>query len=114
MALAFLNSLFAGFRNRQFQERGYRTLHLPGILESVSRGPDLENMPEVWVESTSLGVSDFPNLGANPADVSKDTPFIGLQHLPHGSVAQAEWDGAYKVVSDKPQFSRGEFLLGEL
>ncbi|WP_347268645.1 hypothetical protein [Paracoccus sp. (in: a-proteobacteria)] len=54
------------------------------------------------------------NDGVDPAAVDDATPYIGLEHMPRGSIALADWDGAAKVSSNKTAFSAGDFLFGKL
>ena len=55
-----------------------------------------------------------PRRSINPADISENTPYIGLEHMPRRSIALSAWEGAGKVKSSKTQFHKGEFLFGKL
>jgi type I restriction enzyme S subunit len=46
--------------------------------------------------------------------VHEDTPYIGLEHMPRGSIALNDWEGAGKVSSNKSAFDVGDFLFGKL
>jgi len=52
--------------------------------------------------------------GVNPADVSPEMPYIGLEHMPRRSIALSEWGRAGDVTSNKFKFQRGEILFGKL
>lgn len=75
---------------------------------------DDEGKPEGW-ENGNLGrIAQSKNRGVSPADVHHDTPYIGLEHMPRGSIALNEWEGAGKVTSNKSSFEAGDFLFGKL
>src|SRR6266436_6371201 len=57
----------------------------------------------------------FWNLsGINPGEVPKDTPYVGLEHMPRKSIALANWARSEEVASNKFAFRRGEILFGKL
>jgi type I restriction enzyme S subunit len=49
-----------------------------------------------------------------PEEIEPEIPYIGLEHMPRGSIALNEWDSASKVVSNKFLFKQNEFLFGKL
>ena len=75
---------------------------------------DEDGKPEGWEYGRLADIADSPSRGVRPSEVSKDTPYIGLEHMPRRSVALTEWEGAGKVTSNKYVFKRGEFLFGKL
>ena len=70
--------------------------------------------PVGWGHGTFADVADSPRRGVSPSDVSEDTPYIGLEHMPRRSIALSQWEGAGKVTSNKTVFKKGEFLFGKL
>ena len=52
--------------------------------------------------------------GISPSDVSQDTPYIGLEHMPRRSIELSEWGRAGDAISNKFRFHRGEILFGKL
>ena len=49
-----------------------------------------------------------------PADLVPETPYIGLEHMPRGSITLDTWETAAKVTSTKLHFSVGDVLFGKL
>jgi type I restriction enzyme, S subunit len=49
-----------------------------------------------------------------PSEVSKDTPYIGLEHLPRKSIALSGWTTPDTVTSSKLRFYEGEILFGKI
>ena len=70
--------------------------------------------PEEWAIGTLAEVADFPKRSISPAEVSEDTPYIGLEHMPRRSIALTTWESARNVASNKSRFKRGEHLFGKL
>lgn len=50
----------------------------------------------------------------NPDEMDRDTPYIGLEHMPRRDVVLSRWATVEKVASDKVAFSPGEILFGKL
>ncbi len=86
----------------------------PEIWRLFPDALDDEDKPVGWDRGILADVAESPRRGIRPADVSEDTPYIGLEHMPRRSIALSEWEGAGKVKSNKTQFHRGEILFGKL
>jgi type I restriction enzyme S subunit len=85
--------------------------------EIVSRFPttlDEAGIPVGWSTGKLADVAESRNRGVLPADVSPETPYIGLEHLPRRCIALSNWDGAGMVASNKSRFAKGEILFGKL
>ena len=75
---------------------------------------DENGLPEGW--STGR-LSDLANAATNtvkPAEVSQETHYIGLEHMPRRSIALGVWETAEKVTSNKSAFEKGQILFGKL
>lgn len=71
-------------------------------------------IPEGW-STGSLGDLAFLRRGAaDPSEVARGTPYIGLQHMPRRSVALTTWADAESVSSRKAVFEEGDILFGKL
>ena len=68
---------------------------------------DNNHKPVGWEWGTLADIAVLRGRGVSPADVSKSTPYIGLEHMPRRSIALAEWGHAGKVSSQKTQFKKG-------
>ena len=75
---------------------------------------ELGEIPEGWKVSELGKITNFPVRTVKPQDLSIDTTYIGLEHMPQRSVALNEWETAGKVTSSKLTFQKGEFLFGKL
>lgn len=49
-----------------------------------------------------------------PGTLDHDTPYIGLEHMPRGSIALNHWGNADQVASAKLKFEKGDVLFGKL
>ncbi len=90
----------------------------PGLADDIAKlfpeKLDLEGMPEGW-KIRSLGdIAESAGVSVKPSDVSDETPYIGLEHMPRRSIALDQWGKASKVTSGKLSFRRGDFLFGKL
>lgn len=114
MARALFKDWFVDFGPTKAKMEGRPPYLAPEIWNLFPSGFDDEGKPEGW-ELGNLGkVASSPRRGISPADVSEDTPYIGLEHMPRRSIALADWEGAGKVSSNKSAFNKGEFLFGKL
>lgn len=71
-------------------------------------------IPKGWKVGTLGDIATTRRESINPKNVSSDTPYIGLEHMPKGSITLSEWDTADKVDSNKFFFKRGDILFGKL
>ncbi|GAB4453743.1 MAG: restriction endonuclease subunit S [Anaerolineales bacterium] len=88
-------------------------------LESIARAV----FRQWFVESEEVGswkvgklgdVAENIRRGANADEINPDTNYIGLEHMPKGSIALSEWGNASDLASNKFVFKTGEFLFGKL
>lgn len=73
-----------------------------------------DGLPEGWREGTLGDVARTVGISVLPAQISPNTPYIGLEHMPRRSIALTEWEAASKVSSNKSAFRRGQILFGKL
>jgi type I restriction enzyme S subunit len=71
-------------------------------------------LPHGWSLVPLSKVASNRRAGILPQDVQAKTPYIGLQHMPRGSIALAEWGKAGDVSSNKFSFRQGDILFGKL
>lgn len=74
----------------------------------------LGQIPKDWKVGTLGDVAENPRRGVAPADVSPETAYIGLEHMPRRSIALDQWGEAEGLESNKFRFFRGEILFGKL
>ena len=114
MARAIFKDWFVDFGPTRAKAEGRAPYLTPEIWDPFPDALDEEDKPVGWVQGILADVAESPRRGVNPSDVSEDTPYIGLEHMPRRSIALSEWEGAGKVKSNKTQFHRGEILFGKL
>ena len=93
--------------------------HMNATLESMARAVFkawfVENEEaKGWEAGQFSDIAQNIRRGVNPADVSPEMPYIGLEHMPRRSIALSEWGRAGDVTSNKFKFQRGEILFGKL
>ncbi|MDE0447940.1 MAG: restriction endonuclease subunit S [Spirochaetaceae bacterium] len=75
---------------------------------------EVGEIPKGWTVQTLGDIAAAPRRGVHPARVSCDTPFIGLEHMPRGSVALGDWGTSAGVSSGKFAFDSRDILFGKL
>jgi len=71
-------------------------------------------IPEGWKVRTLAAIARENRRSVSPKQVSENTPYVGLEHLPRRSIALAEWGLAKDVQSTKLSFHRGDILFGKI
>jgi type I restriction enzyme, S subunit len=87
---------------------------LAGAIRALFERWSAAPRPQPWRAGVLGELADGPRRGVLPADVDPDTPYIGLEHMPRGSLALPAWGRAAAVTSAKFRFHRGELLFGRL
>jgi len=75
---------------------------------------DDSGKPEGWKDGVLGDIAENLTRTVDPSDVSPETAYIGLEHMPRRSIALDAWESAGKVTSGKLSFKAGEFLFGKL
>jgi type I restriction enzyme S subunit len=82
----------------------------PSGFTSTEQGP----LPEGWRWATLGEVARQVREPARPAGLGDSTPYMGLEHMPQGSIALSQWGTAAQVHSLKSRFRKGHLLFGKL
>jgi type I restriction enzyme, S subunit len=69
---------------------------------------------EGWKIGKLGDVSENIRRSTNVDKIEPEAHYIGLEHMPRGSIALAEWGNASELASNKFIFKQGEFLFGKL
>ena len=109
-----LQGLVRRFRPHPRQDGRPHSILGAGTLELFPDVLDNEDKPVGWNRGTLADVAESPRRSVNPTNVSENTPYIGLEHMPRRSIALSHWGAAGKVKSNKTQFHPGEILYGKL
>ena len=114
MARAIFKDWFVDFGPVRAKMEGRTPYLAPELWELFPDVLDNEDKPVGWNRGTLADVAESPRRSVNPTDVSENTPYIGLEHMPRRSIALSHWGAAGKVKSNKTQFHPGEILYGKL
>lgn len=71
-------------------------------------------IPKGWKVGTLADIAKNPRRGVNPENITPNTPYIGLEHMPKRSISLSDWGSAEDINSNKYQFHQGEILFGKL
>ncbi len=114
MARAIFKDWFVDFGPTRAKMEGRAPYLAPEIWALFPEKLDDEGKPDGW-ESGELGkIAKQAGESVSPTELSPDTPYIGLEHMPRRSIALDSWEGAGKVTSGKLAFKRGDILFGKL
>ena len=114
IARAIFKDWFVDFGPTRAKMEGRAPYFPPEIWDLFPDSFDAQGRPRGWGIGTLDEIADAPRRNISPANVTEDTPYIGLEHMPRHSIALTEWGGAGKVISNKSAFKKGEFLFGKL
>lgn len=123
MARALFKSWFVDFDpvRAKMDGRWHKGESLPGLPAHLyDLFPDrlvdseLGEIPEGWEVGMLGDVAEHPRRGVQPEQLTPDTPYIALEHMPKQCIALSEWGTAFGLESNKFKFKKGEILFGKL
>ena len=79
-------------------------------FEESSLGP----VPKGWTAGKLGDIGMNSRRGVQPSDISPNTPYIALEHMPRRCIALGDWGDSADVASGKSVFRKGEVLFGKL
>ena len=71
-------------------------------------------IPKGWRVGTLGDIAENPRRGVKPENITPNTPYIGLEHMPKRSISLSDWGSVEDINSNKYQFYQGEILFGKL
>jgi type I restriction enzyme, S subunit len=75
---------------------------------------ELGLIPEGWQIGCLGDIAANHRESVDPSAAEPNTPYIGLEHMPRGSIALSEWGWVSDIESQKSRFRQGDFLFGKL
>lgn len=84
------------------------------LFPSHFEDSELGAIPKGWRVGRVGEVARDVRTQASPRDVSPDTPYIGLEHMPRRSICLDQWGRASDATSGKLRFKEGALLFGKL
>jgi type I restriction enzyme S subunit len=82
----------------------------PDSLEDSEVG----SIPAGWMVKSIHDIATQRKDVANVGEFNDRVPYIGLEHMPRGSIALNAWGDAGRLESNKFRFSTGDILFGKL
>lgn len=73
-----------------------------------------DGLPVGWMAGTLDRLAKAARETVNPAIISTDTPYFGLEHLPRQCIMLDDWGYAGAVSSNKTRLAKGQVLFGKL
>lgn len=83
-------------------------------MEPAGAGTAGRWIPKGWEVAPLSSIATNPRRTVRPTDVTPETPYIGLEHMPRQSISLDAWGQAADVASGKSSFHQGEILFGKL
>jgi len=117
MARAIFKSWFVDFEPVRAKSEGRDTglpKHIADLFPNGFEESELGEIPMGWGVGTFGEVAHNSRRGVQAKDIVKETPYIGLEHMPRRCIALNVWGHSEKVVSNKHKFKRGDILFGKL
>ncbi|MDD9995188.1 MAG: restriction endonuclease subunit S, partial [Dehalococcoidia bacterium] len=105
---------FAPVRARMEGRDSRLPMEIADLFPDRLADSEVGEIPNGWTIQTLGDIADASRRGVHPARVSRDTPYIGLEHMPRRSVALSDWGTAAVVSSGKVAFNSREILFGKL
>ncbi len=88
--------------------------HIADLFPDSFEESELQEIPSGWRAGNLGDIAENSRRPIQPSAIDPTTPYIGLEHMPRGSVALSEWGEARSVDSNKSAFNKGEILFGKL
>jgi type I restriction enzyme S subunit len=86
----------------------------PGHEDVPLVDSELGPIPEGWNWVALREICDEVKTSVDPESIDPDVPYVGLEHMPQGSIALSEWGYAAAAGSRKLRFQPGDVLFGKI
>lgn len=115
MARAIFRDWFVDFGPTRAKMEGRAPYLVPDLWSLFPNSfNETTGLPGAWQAGTLTDIARTTGTSVQPEELDADTPYIGLEHMPRGSLALDQWGDASKVSSGKTSFARGDVLFGKL
>lgn len=94
----------------RFYKEWFVNLRFPGYETAKS----VDELPEGWRKATFSDLCQLVKDGCSSKDISKGTPYIGLEHIPRRSMCLNEWGNSSEVSSNKYRYKEYDVLFGKI
>jgi type I restriction enzyme S subunit len=122
-AIAFILSAYDDLiennrRRIQLLEEAARLLYKEWFVHLRFPGHEhtkiVDGVPEGWKRKPLSSLCSTVKDTVHPCNLSPETPYIGLEHIPRRAITLACWGYAADVDSTKYRFARGDILFGKI
>jgi type I restriction enzyme S subunit len=117
MAKALFKSWFVDFDPVRAKAKG-RPTGLPAEISDLFpdsfEDSELGEIPKGWEVGSLDQIGINPRETAKPEDMDSSDRYIGLEHMPRGSICLGESGQAEELESNKNRFRKGDLLFGKL
>jgi type I restriction enzyme, S subunit len=117
MAKALFKSWFVDFDPVRAKAEG-RPTGLPAEISDLFpdsfEDSELGEIPSGWRVGSLDQIGINPRETAKPEDMDSSDRYIGLEHMPRGSICLGESGQAEELESNKNRFRQGDLLFGKL
>ncbi len=117
MAKALFKSWFVDFDPVRAKEES-RPTGLPAEISDLFpdsfEDSELGEIPSGWRVGSLDQIGINPRETAKPEDMDSSDRYIGLEHMPRGSICLGEAGQAEELESNKNRFKQGDLLFGKL
>jgi type I restriction enzyme, S subunit len=117
MAKALFKSWFVDFDPVRAKAEG-RPTGLPAEISDLFpdsfEDSELGEIPSGWRVGSLDQISINPRETAKPEEMDSSDRYIGLEHMPRGSICLGESGQAEELESNKNRFRQGDLLFGKL
>ncbi|RCW88805.1 restriction endonuclease subunit S [Paracoccus lutimaris] len=115
MARALYRSWFVDFDPVWAKLEGGQPAHMDAATAALFPDSfDNDGLPLGWRSGKLSDVAVNPRNGVKPEQISPETAYIGLEHMPRRSITLPDWGTAADVGSQKSGMCAGDFLFGKL
>lgn len=97
---------------QQTYEEWFVRMRFPGY-ETAEMNVET-GLPKGWGVSKLGDLVFLQTKSVHPNGLPKDTPYIGLEHIPRKSITISSWETAEKVDSIKYEFKKRDILFGKI
>jgi len=95
-------------------EEWFVKFKIPGHETVKMVDSNLGAAPEGWRVETFGDIAQQVRKSVGAKEVSPETPYVGLEHIPRRSIALSNWGYAREVESTKLAFRKGDILFGKI
>ena len=117
MAKALFKSWFVDFDPVRAKAKG-RPTGLPAEISDLFpdsfEDSELGEIPKGWEVGSLYQIGINPRETAKPEDMDSSDRYLGLEHMPRGSICLGESGQAEELESNKNRFRKGDLLFGKL